>query len=771
MYHGEGLKNNQGKFSLKTILISGLILVVIALGAWLVLPKQENEIEAEKGFSISQPSDYKKPLVIATFGNILKIAPVNAATAKSEQINIDTIKYIDAYLNTDVEQIKYPNKLKESLILKRPGHPDKFEYQINIDDYLWRIDIDGNIIFSSKQERDFSQIKSDTGEKVPEFISRKFLDEHPKIFKIPAPFLVDAQGNKSDRKYVQVEIKDDRLILTPDKNWLQSHPYPIILDPTVEKMPQPIEEVSSKRSPTGVTFRNDDGSFSFSTQMGNNIHYYDEGGQLQPVNTMIQNDEQGREYVEKVPYYRGYALDNPGYKIERKDQTGWVQEELLDIDGTTNFSQTGQVQDNKKIFREVFTDTDFEVEFTSSKGVKGNIILKSAQAPREFKFKLSSDQSPQFFQNIEQIVFNKLHVFAKAWDSDPTPPLPENPLEQIGYERIPLSTTFDPVTQIMTVKVESLPSDVIYPVIVDPDTMPQESIGATEDDCFIPLSGPGCVYNMNYVAIGYLGGGVKQDNDGGFRFTTIPIDRGATINSATMGFTIAEASYSKAASVNTIQGAHDDNPGSWSEVYGPNEVTPTTAYVSYQPETNMVYPNWYYTSDFATVVSDIIEESWWDNNDALSIVIFGGSSDQERYLQSYENPGTQQAILNIDYTPAGDTPTISSVDDTPDPTNPNRSVSFITNWADTDSTLVKAKVCKTNSLTSQICDGGYWATSTAFTTNNPLTLIYDVVTGDAGQTRDYTVFVCDDGGLCSTGYTGNTFSVNGQSSVPNVRFR
>ncbi|MFA4835043.1 MAG: right-handed parallel beta-helix repeat-containing protein [Dehalococcoidia bacterium] len=116
-------------------------------------------------------------------------------------------------------------------------------------------------------------------------------------------------------------------------------------------------------------------------------------------------------------------------------------------------------------------------------------------------------------------------------------------------------------------------------------------------------------------------------------------------------------------------------------------------------------------------------------------------------------------------------PSVSSASDTPDPTNPNRSVTFITDWNDADSgETVKVKICKTNSLTSQVCGGGSWASSTAFTTADPENLVYDVVGGDAGQTRDYWAFVCDDDANCSSGTSG-TFSVNGASVIPNIKVR
>lgn len=121
-------------------------------------------------------------------------------------------------------------------------------------------------------------------------------------------------------------------------------------------------------------------------------------------------------------------------------------------------------------------------------------------------------------------------------------------------------------------------------------------------------------------------------------------------------------------------------------------------------------------------------------------------------------------------------PTVTSVTDTPDPTNPKRSVTFTVDWNDDDSgEVIKAKVCKTSgAVSAQNCPGGasdFWASSTGFTTKDPLQLVYDVEVGDAGQTRNYYVFVCDDGAACSALTSVQTFSVNGSSVVPNVIFR
>jgi hypothetical protein len=114
-------------------------------------------------------------------------------------------------------------------------------------------------------------------------------------------------------------------------------------------------------------------------------------------------------------------------------------------------------------------------------------------------------------------------------------------------------------------------------------------------------------------------------------------------------------------------------------------------------------------------------------------------------------------------------PAVSSAADSPDPTNPNRSVTFSVDW-DSGVGFIKVKVCKTDSLTNQVCNGGSWASSTVFTTDDPASVKYNVVEGDYGQTRDYYVFLCDNVGKCSSSSSG-TFSVNNISTVPDVKIR
>src|SRR5680860_517336 len=148
---------------------------------------------------------YDKPLIFKVLDHTLSVQPVNASSSTkgiADKNNSGKVKYTDAFQNTDIVLTKSTNKLKEDILLKQTGHPKEFKYSIDWDETKVTKDEEGNINFFP--------------------------------FKIPAPFLIDAEGNKSSTDDVRTIIDGNTLTLIPSQQWLDSHPYPIILDPTIE---------------------------------------------------------------------------------------------------------------------------------------------------------------------------------------------------------------------------------------------------------------------------------------------------------------------------------------------------------------------------------------------------------------------------------------------------------------------------------------------------------------------------------------------------------
>ena len=159
------------------------------------------------------PKTYDKPLIIKLTDLAISIAPLKALPAQA-QIEKNIVRYINAFTNTDIVQTKYTNKIKEDIILRSPGHPEIFEYQIDLTPYDFSKDSGGNLVFYEKG---------------------KSGDENYRRFSIPAPFLIDADGKKSSTQEVEFNLTNDgRLTLKPSAQWLGKAKYPVILDPTIE---------------------------------------------------------------------------------------------------------------------------------------------------------------------------------------------------------------------------------------------------------------------------------------------------------------------------------------------------------------------------------------------------------------------------------------------------------------------------------------------------------------------------------------------------------
>lgn len=196
-----------------------IIFAALGSGAWYIYKVATNNSGAGDSRTLSfaaeinSPKTYDQPLLIKLSDLALSISPLGASPA-SASTEKNVIKYLNAYANTDIVQTRYFNKIKEDIILKSPGHPDVFEYQIDLRPYDFTKDPAGNLIFYETGHQD---------------------DEAYRRFAIPAPFMIDADGKKSQTRYVYFELAaNGRLTIEPSAEWLKAAKYPVILDPTIE---------------------------------------------------------------------------------------------------------------------------------------------------------------------------------------------------------------------------------------------------------------------------------------------------------------------------------------------------------------------------------------------------------------------------------------------------------------------------------------------------------------------------------------------------------
>jgi len=221
--------HNFSKLQKKIFIICGVLVLIFISIIFISNINNTEEHKAEEyktyTYKLEQPELYDGPLIIKTFKNTFSIKPVNAKENVQKIVdekNPNIIKYIEAYKNTDIVQTRQTNKLKEDIILKQPGHPEKFTYQLDLENYEFEKTNNGDFIFYEK------------GKKGQELY---------KIFTIPAPFMIEQKNlgteelkNERTKDIGEVEmfIEGNKLILTPDKEWIENHNYPIIVDPTIE---------------------------------------------------------------------------------------------------------------------------------------------------------------------------------------------------------------------------------------------------------------------------------------------------------------------------------------------------------------------------------------------------------------------------------------------------------------------------------------------------------------------------------------------------------
>jgi len=155
---------------------------------------------------------------------------------------------------------------------------------------------------------------------------------------------------------------------------------------------------------------------------------------------------------------------------------------------------------------------------------------------------------------------------------------------------------------------------------VPTDTFP---ITANADDGYRRLLPPATKYFTNNITI--TGGHGNYIYDSFFRFTGVNIPRGSTIISAKLLF-VCEANYTGVVCNTRIQAEHADNPSAVTSYDDYTNRVKTAEYVDWDAIPVWVLGNPYESPDIANVISDVIEEDWWDLGDALQIFWFDHGS-------------------------------------------------------------------------------------------------------------------------------------------------
>ena len=140
---------------------------------------------------------------------IEKISSNSKETRKSDRLILREIKE-----GTDLEYVVDSARVKENIIIKNKKEDYAFDFELSVDNLIVGISDDG---------KSLELIRKDTGN--PQFI-------------IPAPFMTDAKGVRSDSVYYEIihEKTDSiRIKVVADKKWIndKKRSFPVKIDPVI----------------------------------------------------------------------------------------------------------------------------------------------------------------------------------------------------------------------------------------------------------------------------------------------------------------------------------------------------------------------------------------------------------------------------------------------------------------------------------------------------------------------------------------------------------
>lgn len=200
--------------SFRTLEIIAVTLAVVLMGAFFYFHPSApvGGLPGGVDIKISSPTTYTEPMTLTSSGKTFSISALGANPAQAVTVGAVT-KYIDAFTNTDVTETKQSDRIKEDIILKKPGHPATFAYQIDVAPYDVVKDGQGSLVFYQKGHSGDSNFWR---------------------FEIPAPSMTDASGKKSTVSDVESALTTDgTLTVRPSAAWLAQAKYPVDLDPTI----------------------------------------------------------------------------------------------------------------------------------------------------------------------------------------------------------------------------------------------------------------------------------------------------------------------------------------------------------------------------------------------------------------------------------------------------------------------------------------------------------------------------------------------------------
>jgi|GEM_PF-6566529 len=538
----------------------------------------------------------------------LSVKPILAATSDSKEISIR----LDS--NSSVSYQAIPQGIKENIILQNRQAPNEFLFSLDAQN----IEMRKNLLDEGRWY--FYDIKT----------------QKP-IFFLPHPFATDADGettyNLSIKKIYQNQRFYFKLIL--DKGWLYNthRAFPVTIDPTVEVVTDPKEEIAESRTINTKLFKDETKTFTLKSAIGP-VHYRDPSQGWQEIDPHLSpQTDPDYQYAMlrsdvKMQFSRS-LLKQPFLKLSHEDTT-------LDISLDQNLPYNSNhpepiLEDNTITYPQILPG--ISLRYT----IGYNLLLEefiadnpeSALRCADIIQKLNVPDST-FQQNPNgSIDFFRQHSRTLLW----TIPVPKMYDDQSTSLDIEIKAIRQPDNLISLQKIikpdgrswlES--PDRHYPLVVDASVTRYTS--ANTDDALswttsaldgvdeYDVNDGGSTYHVGVFGYNYIFGVATSKRDAGLRFTNIAIGQSYAILSAVVTYR-AWSNRNPACNINIYCEAADNsaalNSASW-----PSARTTTTSAIGFTlPATSY---SWHDTTDLSAPVREVIGRAGWASGNALTFL-------------------------------------------------------------------------------------------------------------------------------------------------------
>lgn len=432
-----------------------------------------------------------------------------------------------------------------------------------------------------------------------------------------------------------------------------------------------MKEIIEKRSLSTKTFDLGNGKFLCRGQVGA-IHVPEDVNAAIAGQPTVYHDpdcsleDVGDHYQVKRAWY-SLTVPKAGVSFTYTSKISGEATLSLEFVGSDKIDPTAipVVSGNTVTWSEVHPGIDIRLVLKPKK-VEMFKVIKNANAARRFIWKIEADEKGKDFKISPKLFGND--------NSNGTGRLDQTGRQkQRGLELTKLETAkqllngkyvwrqtetwtgrtiaeTDPKTRI-----KSYSNEVIYPVEIDPTV--NESIIADLDDV-AEASGALTTVSGEYLSH-YAYGILFQPYYGrwaGFRFQTINVPQGATIDSATL--TIDVNGVGGAGSVTAyVYGDDVDDAAAWGASSRPSQITKTTAKTSLTGIDSVTT----HAIDVQSIVQEIVDRASWVANNDMRFAFLGGTSERSVSIDDYAATNNTVATLDITYTAGGGT-TIPAVE-------------------------------------------------------------------------------------------------------------